>query len=339
MAEHNIHGRDVQATDSFIKAGFCQRHTPSPLGEDLERFSHLINDIYNRKDDYASQLSALTIAAMSNPSQIGVGDSQQEIISSLLNNGGFSPDIQKKQENSDLWQARLVLAIAEILDSEEEDIAQKLAVLKDEEAELFRELQGEEVNTEEENLFEELSLLLKNINPPVPGNMQKRFTSWKQLYRQGGIPPYDLLLTASRDAADQILESLDRENDIPFISLNQFSLPAIVSTSGDDAIQRIHSYRENNMEMIEEITKKLLDLKTSENLAAHDTSESFLSSCCEPWEAAIESYFPAKKFGRIPVSFYFFSGMPSSNLLGIDEQNGISTTGLMAIADISYART
>ena len=107
VTEHNIHGREVEATDSFIKAGFCQRHTPSPLGDDLERFSRLINDISTRKDDYASQLSALTLAAMSDPSQREGGDSKQEIISSLLNNGDFFPDRQEKQDKSDLWQARL----------------------------------------------------------------------------------------------------------------------------------------------------------------------------------------------------------------------------------------
>ena len=183
VAEHNIHGREVQATDSFIKAGFCQTHTPSRLGDDFKRFRHLINDIRNRKDDYASQLSALTLAALSNPSESGEGESQQEIISSLLKSNRAFPDKRKKQKDIDLWQARLVLAIAEILDCEEEDIAQQLAVLKDEEADLFRELQGEDVDPEKENPFEELSLLRKHMNPPIPGNMQKRFISWKQLYR------------------------------------------------------------------------------------------------------------------------------------------------------------
>lgn len=335
VAEHNIHGREVQATDTFIKAGFCQRHTASPLGDDFERFRHLINDIYNRKDDYASQLSALTIAAMSNPSESG--DSQQEIVSSLLKSNLAFPDKRKKQKYLDLWQARLVLAIAEILDREEEDIAQQLAVLKDEEADLFRELQGKDVDPEEENPLKELSLLRKNMNPPIPGNMQKRFSSWKQLYRQGDIPPYDLLLTTNRDAADQILESFDRENEVSIIPPIQLSLPATVSASEDDAMQHIHSYRENNMEMIEEITEELLYLKTCDNLVAHNSQESFLSSFCEPWETSIESHFPAKEFGRIPVSFYCFAGIPCPTLLGTDRQNSIRTNGLLAIADISHA--
>lgn len=337
MTEHNIHGREVEATDSFIKAGFCQRHTPSPLGDDLERFSRLINDISTRKDDYASQLSALTLAAMSDPSQREGGDSKQEIISSLLNNGDFFPDRQEKQDKSDLWQARLVLAIAEILDSEEEDIAHQLAVLKDEEADLFRELQGEDVSVDEENLFEELSLLRKNVHAPLTGNMQKRFTSWQQLYSQGGIPSYDLLLTTGRDAADRIFESLDRENEVSAIPSAQTSLPSFVSIAEDDAVQRIQSYREDNRGMIEEITEKLLYLKSCDIQAAHDSPESILSSFCEPWQTSIDSYFPAKKFGRIPVSFYFFAGIPSSTLLGMDEQKDICANSLMAFADISYA--
>ena len=130
VAEHNIHGNGGQATDSFMKAGLCQTHTPSPLGNDLERFTRLVSDIKNRKDDYASQLTTLTLSAMSNSSRKS-GDSQQEIISSLLSNSQSFPDKEKEQKNLNLWQARLVLAIGEIVDHEEEDIARQLAIIKD----------------------------------------------------------------------------------------------------------------------------------------------------------------------------------------------------------------
>ena len=53
--------------DIFIDSGLCQPHAPSPLGEDRSRFLRLISDIKERKDDYAAQLSALTVAAMSSP--------------------------------------------------------------------------------------------------------------------------------------------------------------------------------------------------------------------------------------------------------------------------------
>ena len=104
IAEHNIHGNGGEATDSFIKSGLCQPHIPCPLGDDLRRFIHLINDIKNRRDDYGSQLSALTLAAMPAYSQ-NSGDSRQEIISSLLSGDQLFPNKQKEQKDLEIWQA------------------------------------------------------------------------------------------------------------------------------------------------------------------------------------------------------------------------------------------
>jgi hypothetical protein len=53
-----------ESPDSFIKSGFCQVHTPHPLGKERNRFLRLVEDIKTRKDDYSAQLSSLTLAAM-----------------------------------------------------------------------------------------------------------------------------------------------------------------------------------------------------------------------------------------------------------------------------------
>ena len=337
VAEHNIHGNGGEATDSFIKSGLCQPHIPSPLGDDLKRFIHLINDIKNRKDDYGSQLSALTLAAMPAYSP-NSGDSRQEIISSLLSGGQLFPNKQKDQKDLEIWQARLVLAIGEILDHEEEDIARQLAVLKDEETELFKELQGEGDDFEEETPFENLSLTLKNMRPPTPGNMKKRLVSWKRLYKAGDIPACDLLLTTSRDSADQIFESVDRENKEPVIYSGRLSLPATVGSNEDDAIEQIRMYQENNKAMINEISENLLYLATCNTLSKENSSKPILSSFVKPWEKSLESHFPANKFGRTTLSFYCFADTPCSTLLEIDSRNSTRNNGLLAIADITPGR-
>jgi len=337
VAENNIHGSDVKTTDSFIKSGFYQEHTPSPLGDDLERFSRLINDIKNRKDDYGSQLGALTLAAMSNHSPES-GDSRQEIISSLLRNDPVFSNKHKEKADLKLWQARLVLAIGEILDHEEEDIARQLAVLKNEETQLYKELQGESDNFEEENPFGILSQLRNNMNPPGPGNMGKRFFSWQQLYKESDMPTCDLLLTTSKDCADQVLESFDTKHNEVAIYSGQLSLPAIINWHENDAVQQIRSYQEKNKQIIEGITKELLSLKTCINPLKNKTTESILSNLSKPWEKSLESHFPAKKFGRIPLSIYCFADTPCSTLLGIHKQNSVRTNGLMVLADISSTK-
>jgi len=81
--ENNPVDAGDESTDSFIKSGFCQEHTPCPLGEHRNRFLHLVTDIKNRQDDYAAQLSSLVLASQSAPPLIDE-DSEQAIMSSLL---------------------------------------------------------------------------------------------------------------------------------------------------------------------------------------------------------------------------------------------------------------
>lgn len=334
IAEDNIHRGEVQATDSFVKSGFCQPFIPNPLGKDLDRFFHLVSDIQNRKDDYASQLSSLTLAAMSAPHSMESGDSQQEIISTLLGGGQLFQDKQKKLKNLDLWQARLMLAIGEILDHEEADIARELASLKEDEAYLFRELQGEGDALEEEDLFDTFSQLRDSITPPTSDNMKKRFLSWKKLYKEGNSPACNMILTTSRDSADQILDTFNIEDNETTIYSEQLSLPAIIGRQEDDALQQTLSYRENNKELINEITETLLQLINSTSLAKDRQQGSALSNIRGPWEKSLEAHFPAGKFGRIPLSFYCFAGMSCSTLLGVDKQDSTHVNSLMAIADI-----
>ncbi|MFN2353747.1 MAG: hypothetical protein ABR512_04380, partial [Desulfopila sp.] len=76
--------------DIFMESHFCHDHikfhttfhTPHPLGEDRQRFLYLINDIQNRKDDYAAQLSHITLASMSEEKSKD-DETEQQIVSSL----------------------------------------------------------------------------------------------------------------------------------------------------------------------------------------------------------------------------------------------------------------
>jgi len=72
-----------ESTDTFINSGLCQVDTPCPLGENLDRFLHLVADIRTRKDDYAAQLSSLTLAAMSSSHSSGE-QSERAIINEFL---------------------------------------------------------------------------------------------------------------------------------------------------------------------------------------------------------------------------------------------------------------
>jgi len=337
VAESNIQCKKEQATDSFIYSDLCQLHTPCPLGDDLERFTHLLNDIKNRKDDYASQLSALTLAAMSASSQ-NSDNSQQEILSFLLRDNLTSQNKKMEKKNMLIWQARLVLAIGEMLDFEEEEIGRQLAIVKDEEADLFIELQGEGDDTDEENLFTELSLVRNNINPPNPGNIKKRFQSWQQLYNEGH-PAYDLLLTTSRDSADLLLELFEEKTTAKAVHLGQLFLPAIIDWNEEKALHTVRSFQQDNKELIDDFADLLLKAKHSGNLMEASDSTSFFSNFSELWEQGLETQFPVKRFGRLPLDIYGFTNTHCSALLGGESRQNQGSNCIMAVADTTAIRS
>jgi hypothetical protein len=157
--ETNSQETDESAdNDLFTEQGICQVHTPSLLGKDRERFMGLIREIRQQKDSVAEQLSALTLAHLSQKQNSGEHN-HHAIMASLLD--GQLPDkdhSEDEQYEAALWQARLVLTLAEILDKEEAELALQLSEIDDNELNLFQELKGEEDSgtDAEENPFDEL---------------------------------------------------------------------------------------------------------------------------------------------------------------------------------------
>lgn len=294
--------------DIFITAGLCQAHTPCPLGKDRDRFLRLIRDLRERKDDYAAQLSSLTVASLSAPKPSS-DDTEQGIISSLLGRHGV---VRQPGENSDelLWQARLVLKIGEILDREEEEVAMHMALLDDEQESIFKTLQGE-TEDEEESLFNELKLIKEKISRPTAGAIKNRLTAWNRLHLADQAAAPHIWLTHMVEAADILQEKYENRTKAPASILAEFELPANIGWSGEEALDRIRLFRENNSELLREI---------EEAFSAFSVDQ--LQSLAKRWQPAIDTAFPASDTGRTPITFYNFSGQPCARLLGGNEDSG-----------------
>ncbi|MBW2658300.1 MAG: hypothetical protein JRC87_01680 [Deltaproteobacteria bacterium] len=328
-AESSIHGDVPQAIDSFIESGLCRKHTPSPLGNDLGRFIHLVNDIKNRKDDYRSQLSALTLAAMSESS--GNDESSSgKIISSLLGAEHLPAENKKKEKLLKLWQARLLLAIGEMIDYEEEEIALQLVVTNFEENELFRKLQGKDDLPADDYPIRDLAFVRDHISPPGQDNTKKRMQAWKLLYREKPVPAEPLLLTTCRDAADLILESFEKNRKKTAVHPAQLSLPAVIGLNTEDTLSAVNNFHKNSSDIISIFTDTLTQLKDDGNL---QKSACFEPEFCRSLEQLLETQFPAEKHGRIPLSIYSFPNISCSSLLGADNHADIQGNSLMVVAD------
>lgn len=327
----------VSATESypFMEKDFCQVHTPAPLGADRDRFLHLVNDIKNRKDNYVEQLSYLSLASLSDPAQRD-DQSGQTIISSLLQ--GVDRDSQARDES--LWQARLVLSIAETLDCEEEELVRQLAAIDDQEIALFRSLQGEIIESGEEDAgddpFQELLELRQKLNQPRPGMIKKRLRAWSRLYLAG--PPAEelpLWTTHRPEAADILLEQYEKECGHAPVVLLQIHLPARSGGDNRDTAEKMKRFREAIQPQMEALVNALNKLVQEERAVVDPGAPLLLQmeTWRETWNTMLEQWCPENQNGRLPFTIYLLPDMPLSELIGklLGKTSPAARHGLLAV--------
>ncbi|MCP3888960.1 MAG: hypothetical protein GY702_08815 [Desulfobulbaceae bacterium] len=321
-----------QTTDTFINSGFCQVDTPCPLGEHRSRFLHLVENIQNRKDDYAEQLNFLTLAAMSKTTD-STESSEQSIINELFTPQDLKKEAAEQEHEAKLWQARLVLAMGEVLDMEEEEIAKNLASLDDDASDLFKELQGEAEWFENETIFDELSQIENKIGPSHTGNMKKRLNGWGVLLRESTVQDSTVFLSTSQDAADILIDAFEKDKDTSPVVYSGLTVPALIATSGDEALASVNSFTELNSELVQTLHSQVDALSKAEiaSLSGSLNKEKF-KELVQRWNAASEKMFPQEEFGRIEVKIHVFPNVNCSQLMGIDATEG-PRNGVMIVVD------
>lgn len=320
--------------DIFIDSGLCQPHDPSPLGEDRSRFLRLINDIKERKDDYAAQLSALTVAAMSSPKDKSAGEERHQIISSLLGSpAAESP--QTPDDLFDLWQARLVLAIAEILLREEEELQQELQLLDAQEMEMFLSLQGES-GPDETDPFSELEQISAHLNRARPGEMKMRVRSWLTLMRRAPLPAVSLWLASSPDAGDELLNEYEKYHEPTPLPILELGLPDRIEAGPTHVVNQVTAFLNESATLRSSIYGDLdaivkvshLSSEQADNLLP--SSEAYLGQ----WDELVDDHFPAGSHGRSSLLFYLLPNCPIAELLSLSQAAGASSSpahGLFAV--------
>jgi hypothetical protein len=306
----------ARLSDTFMDKGFCQVHTPAPLGIDRDRFLHLVHDIEKRKDDYAAQLSSLTIASMSAPHRNNEG-SKSAILSELL---GRSQDLEAKEkeaaQRAELWQARLVLAMAEILDREEEEIADALSILDKSKTDLFDRLLGKDKESEDDALFTDLDQLREKVDLPRPGMVKNRLKAWLSLYRAGNLPDWWLWTTTRPEAADIFLETYEKKTGKTAIPFWQLELPAATGIELQDHMDKILAFKKEAEPLTVRIAAEFDKLVRQESAFEPEPAGLLPENSVwgEQWASLLETHFPAELYGRTPFRFHLLGNLRFSEL-------------------------
>jgi hypothetical protein len=320
---------DLQAagiSDTFMDKRFCQVHTPAPLGSEKKRFLRLVHDIRERKDDYAAQLSSLTIASLSTPEK-NREESRSSIISSLFGPAPQDHEKDKKEEakQAELWQARLVLIIAEILDREDEELVEAMNILDKSRTDLFDRLLGKDEEFEEENPFSDLSHL-QDMSPPRAGMNKNRLRAWLSLFRVAKLPPWWLWTTGRPEAADILLEMYEMRSGKEAVPILELELPAATGIELQDHLDKIDAFKEQVKPLMTEISKNFSSLVRMEAPPqALFASEG--KTWSKQWSGVLESHFPAELYGRCPFRLYLLPHQNFAQIAGVPSQDDGSNDG------------
>ncbi|SDP54835.1 hypothetical protein [Desulforhopalus singaporensis] len=325
--EHETPAMAEENSDSFIKSGFCQVDTPCPLGENRNRFLHLVNDIRLRTDDYAAQLSSLTLASMATVTD-DHEKSEHSIIQQLFTPKNLQKDQLDRQHEAKLWQARLVLAIADILDRESEEIARNLAVLDDSTANLIKELHGDD-SFEPDNPFDELRQIESGLGAARTGNISARFNAWHTLLKQTQLKTEQVFVTMGQDAADIIIEKYQAKSSVAPLAAPGPRIPALIGMKGDEAVATVSSFHHQNLSIVDSFNHTLAKWCSADVADEADFAGSFIQ-VAKQWEGIVEKHFPERKWGRKDVTTYLF---PGHNLETIFKE-GETASGNMAVVVI-----
>jgi hypothetical protein len=205
----------------FIREMFAAErlllHIPAPLGAERDRFLTLARDLQNRRDDYAGQLSMLTLAGLG---QREAKESGSAILSQLLHRG--NKEAEGEREGMLLWQARLVLKLAEVHDNNQREIRAALGRISKRQEQLLEELREEAISP-----FALTGSLSESAAAEVDPTLPHRLRAWSALFCCQPFPwRSPVFVTTHQSAVDTLEETGERLCRQSPRLLATFDLPA-----------------------------------------------------------------------------------------------------------------
>lgn len=303
--ENDDSGKPLDAIcQEMLDLSYCNLHIPAPLEEDRERFLHLVRGLKNNRDDYAAQLTHVSLAGISSGSQPGT-ESQSSILSSLLAGHGIKSSNQELKDKL-LWQARLVLKLGEQYDVEQQKVDEEMRTIHEREQKMFSGVSSGESMF---HLTEKLATPVADTN-----RMQRlRLKAWSRMFCFGPNTLVDpkVFVTADPDAVDRLLEEYERSagsRPDAFVSLQLPAYPI-----DDNYFEKLQQFKQDKASLLGSLSDLL------------EATSSFTKEELDAWNTTLEKYFPSSEYGRCRLTLYQLTGIMVKKLFldsfGHDEEN------------------
>lgn len=297
-------------TDFFAGTGLLKSHTPSPLGDDLARFRQLLRDLRGHEDEfYLGYLASLSMELHKDKDDVSVWS----IISNI--SGAVPQNLQdeKNDAKARLWQARLLLKLAEILEQEDLAIAQELAAINARQREMLKRLRGEEELDEED----EGETFITEYNTPasptrLPIRMEQRLWAWGQLFlTDNKTDDRPILATTLPDAAAELFETYEKFCKKAPIKILSIPLPRLKEMDEERYLAERDALYKKGFDRLSGFSQSLSGLADGTKEQADVAAK--LDAGAAAWPELMRS-FAESSLGENELEVYFLPGMSPHDL-------------------------
>ncbi|OGQ88428.1 MAG: hypothetical protein A2512_05845 [Deltaproteobacteria bacterium RIFOXYD12_FULL_56_24] len=317
--------------DKTGQQGVGTGYTPVSLSaEEQARFHSLAQELKGHEAEFHSGLLASLSVEYVDRDEASAGS-----LASRLRSGKKASPPQKTEDEI-LWQAMLILKLAEMFREEEREIAQGFLAISGKEAELFAALRGE--GAEEDEGDEEGARALREVaaaRPPGGGpttiNRPLLAKAWGRLYtRDPRAAEFPLLVSTREELTNLLAEAYETLTGRPPRKLVSLSLPA--QNGEDDTL--VAEFRAATRAYREHFSRLLLGIAAGGTISAERLAE-LLEAGNDLNRAAL----PFLKDGRSEkaLHFYAYEGAALRDLFvgltgapSAERENAPAVTGLLA---------
>lgn len=332
IADPNITNSQIyKESQHFLENGMIKPHIPAPLGENRLQFLRLVGYISERREHCFTKIKKLFTAL--EPSPV---DTRNLIVSFLLQE--FDIKHQKTEKDLELWRARLVLAMAEILDSDQENVREKLSEQDYFNAEITAlSSLPEAKGTDEIEFQRQLEDMVAKLEEPQLKNSVNRVEAWLHLMKNQPLPPVKVWVAIDRDSGEYLFtryKSISNTSPVPILKL---AFPSYIDASAKYVVEYIEKFQNETriihrglVEDFEKIIATVPYLRDS-----HESLLPYGIDWAEQWEEMLDEFFPASAYGRRYSTFFLFPNQSINQLLSMvmlpDASHDQAAHGLLCV--------
>ncbi len=317
--------------DQNLFENLCTGYVPAPLHEDLSRFNHLLGEMENsRSGDLARLFSSAKSPIATGQIRDKDEASSSSILSALQKDNDEKAHIQLKER---LWQARLILKLAEMLKRRESEVRQGLAKISSDEQKNFASLEGsngtEPGDPAQFSALEKPLYLKGKIEYPEDYSaggsamlVPLRIKAWAELFLADSSPnrPF-ILVTTNRDNGSSILDRYENTWRKTPQKLFSLSIPMFPGLGSSESTKEQYIASRNKLRLAAKENLKYFENFLRETAVLHVSSShrqediSIDAEHIAAWEEIVKIEFSNPATGYQKLDFYCFPGIPSCTLL------------------------